>query len=115
MVAFDEDAARQIFYNDLDGATAKEWQSKLLPQSIGIYFSTTTYAAWKHIPTTFVICEKDLALPKASAVAFIKGAKEATPTAFDTIETVDSGHFPMLSQPDWTTRMLRRAAGETDV
>lgn len=48
----------------------------------------------------------------AVAEAFIKGAKEAEPTAFDTLETCDAGHFPMLSQVEWTAQMLRRAAGE---
>ena len=42
----------------------------------------------------------------------IEAARKIEPSAFDVVEKVDAGHFPMLSKVDETVAVLRRAAGE---
>lgn len=58
--------ALQFFYHDLfltNPSQAEQWAANTKPQSLAPYWSTTTYAAWKHIPTTFVLCEEDRCVP----------------------------------------------------
>lgn len=42
----------------------------------------------------------------------VNSARELQPSAFDVVETCDSGHSIMLSRPEWLADVLRRAAGE---
>jgi hypothetical protein len=53
-VSLGKEDAKRIFFNDLDEEAATEWAAKLLAQSVGVYTSRTTYAAWKYFPPTHV-------------------------------------------------------------
>ena len=76
---------------------------------MGLFWSKISYAAWRDIPTTVVLCEKDV--PYAEFVA--KAAQADQPNLIDAGEiNKTAGHFPMLSQPEWTANLLCRAAGE---
>lgn len=44
--------AKDMFYQHVDDATTAKFGTGLLSQSLGSYRSTTTYAAWRYIPTT---------------------------------------------------------------
>lgn len=51
--------ADRIFYSDLSSEEGDKWAAKLQHQSLGVYTSTTTYAARRHIPSTYVIGTDD--------------------------------------------------------
>ena len=105
--------AKAIFYNDLSPAQADEWASTLTHQSLGVYSSTQTYAAWRYIPSTYVIGERDQTIFTPRVVdMIINGAREMEPSAFDVVERCDGGHCLMISRPEWLAGVLRRAAGE---
>ena len=109
----DPEDAKAIFYNDLSSAKGDEWASKLTHQSLGVYSSTQTYAAWRYIPSTYVIGEQDRTTFTPPVVEMIiNGAKNMEPSAFDVIEKCDGGHCLMISRPEWLAKVLRRAAGE---
>ena len=106
------DAKSQFFY-DLPDDEASRWATEeVKPQSLGVFWSKTTYAAWRHIPTTYLICTNDRVVPLAAAEGMIAAARQIQLTAFDVVEKVESGHFPMLSKMEETVAVLRRAAGE---
>ena len=106
----------EYFYNDLPPDQQEYWTSKLQPISIGVLWSKTSYAAWRVIPTTVVLCEKDMTVPLQFAEHMLAGAQADKPNMIDTVErNKTAGHFVMLSQPEWTVDMLRRAAGEKNV
>jgi hypothetical protein len=50
---------KDMFHQDMDDKTSKELGKDLRPQSLGSYWGTTTHAAWRHIPTTYIICNGD--------------------------------------------------------
>jgi pimeloyl-ACP methyl ester carboxylesterase len=77
-----------------------------------VYWSKSTYAAWKHIPTTFVRCEEDRVLPMAYVDMMLEQVKASTPTGLDNIESIKSGHFPFLSKVEEVVAILKKAAGE---
>ena len=106
----------QYFYNDLPLDQQEYWTSKLQPISLGVFWSKSSYAAWRVIPTTAVLCENDKTLPLQMAEYMLAAAQADKPNMIDTVERNETaGHFVMLSQPDWTVDMLRRAAGEKTV
>jgi pimeloyl-ACP methyl ester carboxylesterase len=105
--------AKRIFYNDLSDAEGDKWAAKLTHQSGGVYGSTTTYAAWRYIPSTYVIGTQDKTTFTPEVVdMIINTARQIQPTAFDVVEKCDAGHCLMISQPEFLADVLRRAAGE---
>ena len=96
---------RDRFYNDLDDQTAAYWVSRLRPQSVGAFRSKTSYAAWRYIPSTYLICEKDNAVVLAMQEVFAKRCMA------DTVERCDSSHSPFLSRPEYVVDVIRRASG----
>jgi hypothetical protein len=80
-----------------------------MPQSIGVYWSKTTYAAWRYIPSTYVLCGKDQTISLPYGEIVLQAAQASKPNRIDTVERCDEGgHCIMLSQVEWTVAMLRR-------
>ncbi|KAF7880914.1 uncharacterized protein EAF02_006805 [Botrytis sinoallii] len=106
--------AKRIFCNDISSKKADKLIPELLPQSLGVYFSTATYAAWLDVPSTFLYGEADQSSFTPEVVKMmIKGAQMMNPTAFDVVESLkEGGHCFMISHPEWTAEALRRAARE---
>lgn len=105
--------AKRVFYNDLPDEQATEWVAKLRPWSAGCSFSKSTYAGWKHIPSTYVICSNDQSVFREWARPMLEQARADPASAIDTVEEVDAGHCVMASKPDWTAQMLERAANSS--
>ena len=113
VVTMTREDARRIMYNDLSEEESDFWAARLLPQSLSVYDSKTTYAAWKYIPSTFVIGEQDATTFRPAVVDWmITNAREAVPGAFDQVERCGGGHCLMLSHPECLTDVFRKAAGE---
>lgn len=104
--------AKGLFYQDLEDDAVMELAKDLRPQSLGVFWSTTSYAAWKHIPTTYVICENDTPSTVAAAGYLLSSAQAVEESKVDTVVKRKVGHSPFLSQPEWTVDMLRKSAGE---
>lgn len=102
VVNVDRDDAKRIFYNDLPSEEGDKWAAKLLPQSVGVYSGIQTYAAWRYIPSTYVIGKEDKTAFTPEVVnSIISTARQIEPSAFDVVEGCDGGHCLMISQPDW--------------
>ena len=102
-----------MFYNDLPQNEADAWASKLTHQSAGVYTSIQTYAAWRHIPSTYVAGGMDKTTCGLKTVERImKESPQTHATAFDRIDMCDGGHCLMISRAPWLAELLRRAVGE---
>lgn len=95
-----------MFYQDMDDATAAELAKKLRPQSFGAFWSMTTYAAWRLIPTTYILCTADVPTTVVAAQYLVDSAKASGTHKIDTLIKVDTGHSPFLSRPEWTAATL---------
>ncbi|OBT48968.1 hypothetical protein VE00_00687 [Pseudogymnoascus sp. WSF 3629] len=106
--------ATNIFYHDLPVPLAASLAASLRPHSAGVFFSTTTHAAWMHIPSTYLISMEDRTRFTAALSGFmIQATRQMEPSAFDVVERCEgAGHCVMISEPEWTAEALRRAAGE---
>lgn len=67
-----------------------------------------TYAAYKHIPTTYLVCTEDDTVSLEQQRKLIKEAG----VPIDTF-VCNAGHSPFLSQPDFVAQVIRHAAGES--
>ena len=61
-----------------------------------------TRAAWRYIPSTYLVTENDQAVPTQYQEAFAAGAKSE-------IGRINTGHSPMLSQPEMLAGKIHEA------
>lgn len=97
-----------ILYNDCTPEVAKAMTASLTHHSWRCFFSNVTYAAWRDIPSTYLVCENDNAIPGSTQEGMLKN----TPGHLFEIERCQAGHSPFLSMPKETADVIRRAAGE---
>ncbi|CAD0092217.1 unnamed protein product [Aureobasidium vineae] len=96
-----------IFYNDVDASLAEACTAQLDLQAKGCFKSKQTYAAWKYIDSTYIVCSRDNAIPKQAQVAMA-----SQPGGRFTIEYLDAGHSPFLSVLHQTVEMIRKTIWE---
>lgn len=78
--------------------------------SYGSFKSPLTYVPYNDIPTAYILCEKDQAIPINVQRAMIDHARDIAPNAMDTIESLDAGHSPFLNMPDAVAQILLNVA-----
>ncbi|MEU8144766.1 alpha/beta hydrolase [Nonomuraea sp. NPDC048901] len=84
--------ATQTFLQDCDQETVEQAHARLVRQSAAVITAPVQAAAWKQIPSTYVVCAQDNGTPPAAQRA---QAKRAT-----RVVEVATGHHPFLAQPD---------------
>jgi pimeloyl-ACP methyl ester carboxylesterase len=91
-----------IFYNDCTPDVAAASAARLTPQSAASTEDALSAVGWREHPSSYVICEKDNALPP-----FVQ---EAMSGQASTVHRLDAGHSPFLSRPDELAALLVAAA-----
>jgi pimeloyl-ACP methyl ester carboxylesterase len=89
------------FYNDVDSECAERAAAGLGYQSYASMSQPLTETAWRTIPSTYVICEADNAIPVA--------AQEAMARRADSVERLPTSHSPFLSQPAALAELIRNS------
>ena len=110
----DPKLAVEILFNDLSpGDVAKYMPSVQKSAWRGRHNASTevTYAGWKHIPSSYLICQNDkVVIPEMQEMTVAQEGSQ-----FDDVVRIQAGHCPFISQPEIVERFVRRAAGEKDV
>lgn len=95
-----------VFYNDLSELEAEKWAKTLRPHSYRTFFSEISVEPWMTIPSAYLLCEKDNAMPVHLQERMVAMAKAKNPKAFDLVERCTAGHSPFLSMPDTLVNFL---------
>ena len=90
-----------VFYNDLEIAAAQDAISRLGYQSYAAMRQPLTATAWTTIPSTYVVCEHDNAIPVAAQERMAERAHE--------VHRLNASHAPFPSQPATLARLIRDA------
>lgn len=101
----------QYFYNDLAPEHAAQAESTLQPHSVGAWTSQLRYAAWKDIPTLYILCTLDRAITIEDQRAMVQAATE-TGAVVETV-TLEASHSPFLSMPERVVEVCVKAAEES--
>jgi pimeloyl-ACP methyl ester carboxylesterase len=89
------------FYGDVGRVSADRAVARLVPQTTRSFTEELTSAAWRTIPSAYVICEADRAIPAAM--------QESMATRATTVHRVASGHSPFLSMPAELAKLITAA------
>ncbi|KAI1394285.1 alpha/beta-hydrolase [Hypoxylon trugodes] len=85
--------AAEGLYSDLSRDEAEYWASKIVDQSYAVQETKMALAAYEYIPSTYLICTNDKALPPEIQEVCAK-------TAGAKVLKIDSGHSPMLDRTE---------------
>ena len=94
--------AQEVFYNTCSPEVADAAAARLRPHTIAAFVQPVTSVAWRDVPATYVICDRDNAIPVP--------AQEAMSARAGTTHRLDSDHSPFLSDPAAVADLLRAAA-----
>ena len=89
----------EVFYNGVSPELTASSVAALQLQSRAAFESPLTRAAWRELPSTYIVCDDDQAIPRE--------AQEALAQRAGTVHHLQSGHSPMLSQPAEVAALLR--------
>ena len=90
-----------IFYNTCTPEVAAHASSQLRTQSLPAFNQPITEVAWKEIPSTYIICEQDKAIPVF--------AQEAMSGRATSVVRINTDHSPFLSAPADLARLIAQA------
>ncbi len=79
------------FYHDCDPADADAARHQLGPQARASLIQPVTNAAWRSVPSTYILCRDDRAVAPSLQAIFA--------TRCGSVVELDSGHSPFLSMP----------------
>ncbi len=94
--------AQQVFYNTCSPEVAATAAARLRPQGIASFVQPVQSVAWRDVPSTYVICDRDNAIPVP--------AQEAMAARADTTHRLQTDHSPFLSDPDAVAELIRAVA-----
>ncbi|WP_405883524.1 alpha/beta hydrolase [Streptomyces sp. NBC_01136] len=92
------DDPRKYFYGDVPQDDADRAADRLVLQTLKSFNEPLTRAAWKGIPSTYIVCEQDLAIPPAFQEAMAARASRNY--------RIPAGHSPFLSMPAELARVI---------
>jgi pimeloyl-ACP methyl ester carboxylesterase len=95
----EEVPAADIFFNDLGSEHAAIPVERLKSQSRRAFVDTLASAAWRTTPSTYVITERDNAIP-------VFAQEQLAARAGSTVHRIDTGHSPFLSAPEVTASLI---------
>lgn len=90
---------RRVFYDDCSRELADSAIAKLRPQRMAAFTEELTSAAWESVPSTYVVCTRDQAIPP-------QAQRQLAGRAGAAVE-LESSHSPMLSRPAELAELLR--------
>ncbi|WP_406293334.1 alpha/beta hydrolase [Embleya sp. NBC_00888] len=91
-------AAPGMFYGDCSAARIRTALAELTPEHVRTVTVPVGAAAWRRIPSTYIVCARDAAISPEAQRALARRAGR--------VHTLDSAHSPMLSVPGELAALL---------
>lgn len=104
----DDDPAvfdNRFLHDVTDAALVRGAHERLTAQSPAAFVTPTTVAAWRHIPSTYLVCADD----RSTSPALQRAHAARATRALD----LPTGHHPFLSRPDLIAAQIREIAQQT--
>jgi len=84
--------SEEVLYGDCSPQVAADAKARLSRQSVAAIATPQTQAAWQSLPSTYLICSEDKAVPPP--------VQEAMSQRAQTVRRVSASHSPFFSRPD---------------
>jgi pimeloyl-ACP methyl ester carboxylesterase len=97
----------EVFYGDLTPEDSDWAIAQLKPESLVAFTEAQAAAAWRTVPSTYVLCEQDRAIPLS--------AQEQMSARSTSTHRLSASHSPYLSKPRAVARLIVDAAQQQDI
>ena len=104
-----EPAAKHIV-SDMPLDEAIKFMASATRHSAASFASPFTYPAYRYIPATYIICEKDLVIPPTFQRQWIERMEQESGRSVSTI-SMETGHCPNASAPGELVKAIEKAVG----
>jgi pimeloyl-ACP methyl ester carboxylesterase len=104
VLTLDPERCVPALYGECAPEVAAAAVARLCPQPIATFLQPVTGAPWKRIPSTYVRCPRDGAIPITS--------QDVMSARCGSVATIDTDHSPFASRPVETADVLERLARE---
>jgi pimeloyl-ACP methyl ester carboxylesterase len=94
-------AAGQALFADCAPGQISAAAARLTPEHVGAFTAPLSAAAWRDVPSTYIVARRDRAISPAAQTLWAKNAAWQ--------DEIDSDHSPMLSHPDELATRLAAA------
>ncbi|ROV97476.1 hypothetical protein VPNG_08729 [Cytospora leucostoma] len=91
-------------YSDLPAEEAAYWAVRAVPQSDAVKSTVVKRCAYTYVPSTYVVCNGDKAVPPQVQELFAKQAGAE-------VKRIEAGHSAFLSKPEEVLALVEEAAG----
>jgi hypothetical protein len=95
-----------MMYQDVPEAEVAVIAAQLVPQSLAGNWCTSSFAAWRWIPSTYVVTLRDQKATVAAEEWIVESAVESGRCAIDRVVRREVGHSPFWSQAEWMAGLL---------
>jgi pimeloyl-ACP methyl ester carboxylesterase len=92
---------RAVFFGDVSESDAERAIARMTPVTYATVRQPLTAAAWRTVPSTYIVSERDAAIPEG---------QEMFATRATYVRRLPSSHSPMLSMPEALTQLIDEAA-----
>ncbi|WP_037782973.1 alpha/beta hydrolase [Streptomyces sp. HGB0020] len=97
------DNPRESLYGDLPDDAARVALDQLVEQSLRSFAQPVNRAAWRAVPSTYILCEQDQAI--------LPTLQETMSSHASSVVRIQSGHSPFLFEPDRLATLLGKVVG----
>ncbi|KAF7360613.1 Alpha/beta-hydrolase [Mycena venus] len=111
-MALDPAGCAPVNYSDLPPIEALSWASRMREHAAGSFLQNVTYAAYKDIPVSYLVCEEDKVVPSELQNRYIAKMESEMGEKRVDRHPVRAGHCINASQPETVATVIRRALGE---
>lgn len=97
-------------YNDMTAEDQTKMRKEIAAHPEPSFFVRTTKAAYLDIPSTYLLCEQDKAIPAFAQQMMYDNAVKAG--AKMELVKLDASHSPFMSMPERVVEEVKKAIGE---
>ncbi|PYH78141.1 alpha/beta-hydrolase [Aspergillus uvarum CBS 121591] len=95
----------KLLFGDLSEEAQRTWVAVLRAQPARGWDGTVEYAGWRDVPSVYLVCEGDRALP-------VGLQEQLAATAGSRVERCSAGHVPQVGQPERVAEVVLGAVAE---
>jgi pimeloyl-ACP methyl ester carboxylesterase len=106
-MTLDAEVNASLTFSDVPAEQALELAKQMDVHSTPSFKEKLTYPGYNDVEVHYIVCEQDLVIPPAFQRRMIEGIEASTGRDV-MVHTLESGHVPISSQPENTSKIIKK-------
>lgn len=113
LIISDMKQALPLMLSDLPLEEAERWADKMSTHSSTSFANALTYAGYKDVPVSYLVCEQDVIIPPKNQRAMIEMIERESGNKVD-VGSIQSGHCANMTElptvVEWIVQLAEKSA-----